>query len=368
MAQEISSYGGTNVEQLVRAVSFEGDLEVVYKANLWSRTALRVLKPILQFKAHNETVLYKRLRRFSWTDLIGLEQTFKVNSSVHSDQFTHSKYVALKTKDAIIDEFRLQYDSRRPSIDLDQPDFGIDVHCNGIDFTISLDSSGTSLHKRGYRQSQRQAPLNETLAAGMIMLSGWDLKTPFLDPMCGSGTLLTEAVMMVRNIAPRLERSHFAFMNWSDYDPDLWLSIKDQARSSIIPCQTSIIGYDSDPVQIRETRALLDELNMKDDISLDVKDFFESEKPAEQGVIIMNPPYGLRLEEEDIEGFYRQIGDTFKKKYQGWTAWLISGNKKAIKSIGLRTSKKLTLFNGSIECKYHRFDMYSGTKKKSAVQ
>jgi len=226
LADEIKELGGQSIQILNRAVSFESDLETLYKVNLWSRTATRVLQPILSFKAHNETVFYKRLRRYTWTDLIHLDTTFKINSTVHSDVYTHSQYMALKTKDAIVDQCRDAYGGRRPNIDLERPDIVIDVYCKDKDFTISLDSSGDSLHKRRYRQRQRMAPLNEVLAAGMVMLSGWDRSSPLLDPMCGSGTILTEAYMLANKIPPRLHRGHFSFMSWPDYDEALLSKIK----------------------------------------------------------------------------------------------------------------------------------------------
>ena len=364
LAQEIEEQGGKNIIQGNRAVTFDGDLEALYKVNLWSRTALRVIKPFLSFSAHNETVFYKRLRRFDWTELIGLDQTFMINSTVNSDVYNHSQYIALKTKDAIVDSFRERYNGLRPSIDLEFPDFVLDVHCRGIEFTISIDSSGRSLHRRGYRQSMRKAPLNEALAAGMIMLSGWDPKSPLLDPMCGSGTILTEAYMIAQNIAPRATWEHFAFMNWKDYDEPLWKRIFLGTLNAKKELETDIIGYDIDQEQIQETRQLLTDLGFED-IRLKRMDFTTSEKPHDEGTIITNPPYGIRLgEEEDVTELYKAVGDTFKQQYSGWTAWILSGNKQAIKRVGLRTSKKLTLFNGQIECKFHKYEMYKGSVKK----
>lgn len=360
---EIIEQGGTNTEKLFRAVSFEATLEELYKINYWSRTALRVIKPFLEFKAHNETVYYKRLRRYDWTSLFRLDQTFKINSSVHSDRFTHSQYVALKAKDAIVDQFREVHDQSRPSIDIEDPDLVFDIHCNGIDFIISMDSSGESLHKRGYRQSRRKAPLNETLAAGLVLLSGWDKKSPLLDPMCGSGTILSEAYYIAHNIPPRINREFYCFMNWANFDSDLWDRVVKEGQAKIKVPEVDISGYDIDGQQIEETKTLFQEMKISHAVSIKRADFFQSTKSSEQGMIIMNPPYGLRIEEDDIIGFYKNIGDTFKKSYQGWSAWVISGNKDAIKSLGLRTSKKLTLYNGSLECKYHKYDMYRGTKK-----
>ena len=274
LKKEIEACGGVNVEELNRAVSFEGDLKCLYKVNLTARTALKVLKPFLEFKAHNETVFYKRLRRYDWTKLIGLDQTFKVNSVVNSDQFRHSKFVALKTKDAIIDLFRLKYNNQRPSIDLEHPDFGIEVHCRGIDFVISLDSSGDSLHKRGYRQSNRPAPLNEALAAGMILLSGWNGEKPFLDPMCGSGTLLIEAFMIARNIAPRMNRLQYLFMNWSNYDRALWHQVRNEAILDSNQNKVDITGFEIDSFLARDTGRLISSLGYASSIQVRNIDFF----------------------------------------------------------------------------------------------
>ena len=365
LAHEIKELGGTEIEIGNRAVTFEGDLETMYKINLWSRTALRVIKPFLSFTAHNETVYYKRLRRYDWTKLFRLDQTFMVTSVVNSEYFNHSKYLSQKTKDAIVDLFRMHYDQQRPSIDLKNPDFVIDVHCRGTEFSISLDSSGRSLHRRGYRQSQRQAPLNEALAAGMIMHSGWDISIPLLDPMCGSGTLLTEAYTIAKNIPPRKSWDHFAFMNWSDFDQALWNKVVNDAKAAENDKTPTLLGFDIDKKQVWETQELLHDLGYSD-IKIKLTDFTSEEKPFENGMIITNPPYGLRLgEEEEMADFYKSIGDTLKQSYSGWSAWIISGNKNAIKRVGLKTSKRLTLFNGAIECKYHRYDLYDGSKKKN---
>ncbi len=363
LAQEIEQLGGQNVTELTRAVSFDGDLRTLYQVNLWSRTALRVIKPIIEFTAHNETVLYKRLRRYHWTDLFSLDQTFVVNSSVSSEIFTHSKYLSLKTKDAIVDQFRERNDGVRPSIDRENPDIVIDVHCVGKKFIISLDSSGRSLHRRGYRQDQRRAPLNEILATGLIMLAGWDGSETLYDPMCGSGTILTEAYAIAKNIAPGLNRDTFAFMNWADYDQKLWQELTELAKAAQKPeLLCKIYGSDYDTVQVMETQSLLNEMGYTE-IELSNKDFIGSSAPANSGVIITNPPYDMRIESDDIIGFYKSIGDTLKQSYSDWDAWIISGNKDAIKRLGLRTSQRHTLYNGSIECKYHKYEMYRGSKK-----
>lgn len=370
LAEELRNLGSGDVEVLNRAVSFDGDLECLYKVNLWSRTALRVLKPIIEFSAHNETVLYKRTRRFDWTKLFGLDQTFAIDSTVHSELFPHSKYVALKIKDAIVDLFRYKNNGRRPSIDVKNPDYRINVHCRENEFTISLDSSGESLHRRGYRQGNQQAPLNEVLAAGMIMLSGWNGDKPLFDPMCGSGTILIEAIMIAQNVPPRMNRDHYSFMNWEDYDAQLWNGLRVQALEGKRKVATEMIGHDIDGKQVR--------LGLKDfrtlgylKVQMRQSDFLNSEAPCAAGVIIMNPPYGERMASvselrpeaiNNLEEFYSQIGDTLKKKYSGWDAWIISANRNALKRIGLRPSKKYTLYNGSLECRFQKFEMYRGSK------
>lgn len=368
LASEIHELGGQDIEILNRAVSFTGDNEVLYKVNLWSRTALKVLIPIYSFTAHNETVLYKRVRRFNWTEMFDLDQTFAISSTVNSDIFTHSKYIALKVKDAIVDQFRDHNDGERPYIDTEAADFNFHVHCNMKEFTISLDSSGSSLHRRGYRQDGRLAPLNETLAASLVLLSGWDGSKTLFDPMCGSGTILTEAVMIAQNIAPRIKWTRFGFMGWKDYDSELWYNIHEEAVNAQENNELNIIGSDNNAVQIRETQAVINELGFQDYVTLEVEDFFDSAADEPTGMIITNPPYDLRVSTEDVFEFYKAIGDTLKKGYQGWDAWILSGNKDAIKNIGLRTSRKMTLYNGSIECKFQKYEMYRGTKKAKKLE
>lgn len=364
LSEEIKALGGKEVEILNRAVSFEGDLECLYKVNLWSRLAIRVLKPFLTFKAHNETVLYKRLRRYDWTELFTLDQTFCIDSTVSSDIFRHSKYLSLKAKDAIVDLFRLKNDGLRPSIDLRNPHYKINIHCRDTEFTVSLDSSGESLHRRGYRQSERQAPLNEILASGMIMLSGWDGTTPLYDPMCGSGTILTEAYLIAKNIPPRMNRDTYGFMMWNEYDASLWNSIRSDALNHKKHIRPEIYGSDMDRGLLRETQSLINLLGYQSEIHLNSQDFIDSDPPCKPGMIITNPPYGQRIEPEDIDLLYSQIGDTLKGKYAGWSAWLISSNLAALKKIGLRPSKKHILYNGSLECRYQKFEMYKGSLKK----
>ena len=362
LAKEIAELGGQNIAVLNRAISFEGDLETLYRINHKSRLAIRVLKPFLSFKAHNETVLYKRLRRHEWPKLFHVDQTFAIHSTVHSKIFAHSRYVTYKVKDAILDEFRLHHDGVRPSIDLENPDVIIDLHCSHNQFTLSLDSSGDPLFKRGYRQGKALAPLNEVLAAGMIKLCGWDGKTPLVDPMCGSGTLLLEAGMISANIPPRKNRSDYALMKWSDFDQSLWQKITEESNPGDLKSGL-LKGYDKDEQALKTARQAAILLGLDHLIKFEQSDFFNLDL-ENTGTLITNPPYGNRIEQEDIEDFYKRIGDRFKNHYQGWTAWILSGNKEALKNLGLRTSKKLTLYNGPTECKFHKYEMYKGSLKE----
>ncbi len=363
LAREIESLGGTDVQPLNRAVSFNGDQTTLYRINYCSRLALRVIKPFLQFRAHNETVFYKRMRRYNWDQLFGLEQTFKINSVVHSSQFSHSRYMALKAKDAILDVFRLKKNGQRPNIDLEDPDMIIDVHCSGLDFTISLDSTGESLHRRGYRKKNRPAPLNEVLAAGMVMMSGWNSSIPLLDPMCGSGTILLEALMIAKAIPPRRNRLRYAFMNWNNFDRELWSQVRRSAILDQKEERVELAGFEIDARRAKETQAVIREMGFQGSVKVRSVNFFDEDPPFTTGMIISNPPYGKRMAQDAIESFYRELGDTLKNKYMGWSAWILSGNKTAIKSLGLKTSQRRMLYNGAIECKYHFYELYAGSRK-----
>lgn len=366
LAQEISSAGGTNIQILNRAVSFEGDLETIYRANYTCRTALRILKVIGAYRAGNEHELYQRILGIDWSGYITDEQTFAVDAFVSNSQMTNSHYVSLKVKDAVVDQFRRR-SGIRPSIDLENPDLRINVHLAGDRCTISIDSSGESLHKRGYRQWQGEAPINEVLAAGMIMLTGWNGQTRFYDPMCGSGTLLIEAAMIARNIPAGYYRKTFSFMQWKDFDKNLWLKIKDEADRKILETLPLITGADSSQRTLSIAAHNIAEARLEQIITLKKTAFEESPKPEEnEGIIVTNPPYGERLEKDDLNGFYKMIGDVLKKTYTGWDAWLITSDYNALKSVGLRTSRKIKLYNGPLECRFVKYEMYSGSKKKSA--
>lgn len=363
LMEELEQLGAENIRLGRRMVLFEGDTELLYKANLHLRTAIRVLLPIKRSKVHNEKSLYKLVQTIDWSQYINTDQTLAVNGVVNSNFFKHSQYIALKTKDAIVDQFR-DIDGKRPSVDIDNPDLRINVHIRDEYCTISLDSSGDSLHKRGYKVSTTVAPLNEVLAAGMLMLSGWDKESPLVDPMCGSGSLPIEAALMKCNCPPNIKKS-FGFQKWRDYDKELWDRIFKEAQDQIIEMDGPPTIYASDMLK-KAYHAMQDnakEAGVDHMIDIQCQKFEVTTAPAEEGLLVFNPPYGERIEPEKIDLLYRTIGDIFKNNYQGWTGWIISSNPGALKSVGLRTSRKIKLFNGALECRFNKYEMYRGTKK-----
>jgi len=362
LATELRTIGAKNIIQHNRAISFIGNIETMYKANHFSRTALRILKPILKCKMKTPKSLYRNVKNYKWEKLFSLEDTFAIDTVVSSEYFTHSKFVALKVKDAIVDRFRDQFDER-PNVDVNNPTIRIHVHIYDDTCTISLDSSGDSLHKRGYRTASTTAPLNEALAAGMILLSGWDQDSEFIDGMCGSGTIPIEAALIALNIPPGYLRDSYGFMKWKDFDSELWQKIKDEVESKS-ELNFNIVASDKSQEAVAAAARNIKSAKLLKHITLENKYFDEQSSEAGFGALIINPPYGERLKEEDLNRFYAEIGDTLKINFTGFDAWILSASKTAIKQVGLRTSKKLTLFNGALECKFHKYELYRGTKKK----
>lgn len=363
LAQELRDLGAIDVKELNRAVSFVGDMGFMYKANLNLRTAIRVLKPIYQFVARKEDDLYNQAYNFDWSKFISVDNTIAVNAAIHSDFFNHSHYVALKVKDAIVDYFRDLTKGKRPNVDTKNPDVRINIHISNDKCNISLDSSGDSLHKRGYRHATNQAPISEVLAAGLILLSDWDRKSDFLDPMCGSGTLLIEAAMIACNIPPSLHRKKFGFMSWPNFDQDLWQKIKDSSLNKTIEFDGKITGCDSSFASLRKAESNVKDAMLDDIIKIKRANFFRHPELFDtQGTIVFNPPYGERLQ-VDVLDLYRKIGDTFKKHYAGSTAWLITSDMDAVDNINLKHTRRIKLFNGQLECRFLRYQMYEGTKK-----
>ncbi|WP_029034932.1 THUMP domain-containing class I SAM-dependent RNA methyltransferase [Salinimicrobium terrae] len=362
LAKELRNLGAIDVKEGVRSVSFYGDKGFMYKSNLSLRTAIKVLKPITNFKVFSEEDLYREINKISWEDFIDANQTLAIDATVHSEKFTHSKYVALKSKDAIVDRFR-DRTGERPGIDLDHPSLRINVHIEKEFCTVSLDSSGQSLHKRGYKSATNIAPINEVLAAGMLLHSGWDGQCDFMDPMCGSGTILIEAAMIACNIPPNLNRKEFGFEKWKDWDEDLFEKIQESVLKKARDFHFTIKGYDKAPSAVQKAKDNVQNANLAEFISVEHQDFFKTEKQTERHLhMVFNPPYGERLT-IDMPEFYKAIGDTLKQSYPGTYAWFITSNLEAIKHVGLRPSRKIKLFNGSLESKLLKYEIYEGSKK-----
>jgi putative N6-adenine-specific DNA methylase len=364
LANELKSLGAMQVEKGKRMVSFEGDLGFMYKMNIACRTAIRIIKPIHEFEAFTENSLYEGIQKTDWSLYLRPDETLSIDTTVSSEYFTHSLYVAQKAKDAIVDQFRAKYNVR-PSVDLKNPHLRINIHINEHLVSVALDSSGDSLHKRGYRLATNEAPINEVLAAGLVMLSGWEGQSDFLDPMCGSGTILAEAAMIARNIPPNLNRETFGFMQWPDWDPELFELIRDTVHKKIRPFTHRIMGYDIDETVLEKAAENLKTAGVENMIELKQADFFKTSKTSEGPLhILFNPPYDERIN-IDTETFYTQLGSTLKKHYPGTNAWLITANLDALKFVGLKASRRIEVANGQLDARLVKYEMYEGTRRTS---
>ncbi len=362
LAKELRNLGAANVEEGVRSVSFEGDKGFMYKANLCLRTAIKIVKPVHSFSVVDENDLYKKIYRMDWSEYLSADTTFAIDTTINSENFTHSLYVSQKVKDAIVDKFR-DTDGRRPDVDIKFPDVRLNIHIQKEHCNVSLDTSGRSLHQRGYRTATNIAPINEVLAAGLLLLSGWDGQCDFLDPMCGSGTFLTEAAMIACNIPANINRKEFAFEKWSDFDEELFEKIVDVSLNKTREFHFKIVGYDKAPSAVAKAKDNVKNANLSEYITIDRMNFFETDKFTEKHLhMVFNPPYGERLDIE-MESFYASIGDTLKQKYPGTDAWFITSNLEALKFVGLRPSRKIKVFNSHLESKLVKYVMYEGSKK-----
>ncbi len=363
LAEELRNLGAQDVVVGVRNVSYMGDMGFMYKSNLALRTAIRILKPIKVFRVNDENELYKKIQQIKWERYLDVDGTFSIGAVVNSKQFTsNSHYISLKTKDAIADYFRDKY-SKRPDVDLKHPDVKIHVHIQRDTCTISLDSSGDSLHKRGYRTATNIAPINEVLAAGLVLLSGFKGDCNFIDPMCGSGTILIEAAMIACNIPANINRNEFCFENWKDYDEDLFYAVHDSLLKKITSSHFKIMGFDKAPSAVRKANDNIKNSNLDDFVKVHHVNFFNSMKEVfGKTIILFNPPYGERLE-IDTQEFYKKIGDTLKHGYPDSTVWFITSDMEALKYVGLRTSRRIPLKNGDLDCRFVRYDMYEGSRK-----
>jgi putative N6-adenine-specific DNA methylase len=364
LVNELLKLGAKNIEPFKRGVAFTGDKGFMYKANLCLRTALKVLVPLFSFHADNEHELYDNIKKFEWEKLLDADDTIAINATVNSEIFNHSLYVSQKTKDAICDRFVDKF-SVRPDVDLDKPTIRIYVHIFKNFVNVSLDSSGDSLFKRGYRVDIDTAPMKEVLAAGMVLLSNWQPHLPLIDGMCGSGTLGIEAALFANNIPPGVFREEFGFMKWRDYDKELWDTIYTSSINRIKDDMPNIISSDIEIIPLEMAKRNGAVAKVDDVIQYEHISFFDLMPTKPHGTILLNPPYDERIKMEDTNAFYKQIGDKLKKDFGGWTCWIITSNMEAMKCIGLHPSKKMTLFNASLECKLLKYEMYSGSKKES---
>ena len=359
LAQELRDLGAENVEAGKRMVSFMGDTEMMYRANFCCRTALRILKPFYKFIAHDADELYEKAKIFDWDKVMKVNHTFSIDSTVYSTEFRHSKFVTYRVKDAIADFFNEKY-GRRPSIRLNNPDFTFDVHISNCEITLSLDSSGESLHKRGYRVAQTEAPINEVLAAGIILMTGWRGESDFVDPMCGSGTFLIEAAMIARNIYPGVYRNSYAFERWTDFSSELFDSVyNDDSKEREF--NHKIYGSDISPRAIEVARRNVKNASLSKYIDLEVRPIDKITDAPQGGILVTNPPYGERIEVEDMEALYQSIGSQLKRVFQGYHAWIIGYREELFDCIGLKPSVKYPLLNGQLECELREYVIFSGT-------
>ena len=366
LAEELRQMGALNVNVITRAVEFEGDMRLLYRANYCCRTALAILKPFAEFDANDEQELYDQVYKIRWEKILDVDCTFMIDSTTSGEVFTHSYYAALKTKDAIVDRFRRNF-GKRPSIDTEQPDYKFNLHIRDNHVTLLMNSSGDSLHKRGYRQGVGIAPINEVLAAGLLKLAGWKCDCNFYDPMCGSGTMLIEAAMMANNIPAQYYRGNrFGFMKWKEFNLGEWKSVKNEEDRKIgaLDFEGEIWGNDIDETVIAQCEKNLEYTKLHKDVMLHIGDFADQEPPEGKTLIVTNPPYGERIKVEDLNAMYEKLGDTFKQKYgKDCDVWLITSDFEAMKHIGLHPSAKIPVQNGSLDCRFLHFELYDGSKK-----
>ena len=365
LATELVQLGANNVQVERRAVSFTGDKRMLYTANMCLRTASRVLVPILSFKAQKADDIYEQVKALDWSQYMTVKTTFQIDATVYSDYFRHSQFVTYRVKDAIVD-YWMERENQRPSVKLEGADLYLNVHIAGDRVTLSLDSSGESLHKRGYRVANTQAPINEALAAGMLLLAGWNGQSDFYDPMCGSGTLLIEAALIARNIAPGVYRQGFAFEKWADFDADLWDEVyNDDSREREF--KHKIYGSDAGFYAVQAATKNIQSASLQRDIEVKqirVEELRLADTNTEGTLVMINPPYGERLsQDKNVLRLYQDMGTALKHQFSGATAWVISSNEEALKCIGLRPAKKIHLVNGDLECLFNKYELFKGDRK-----
>lgn len=366
LAEELTALGANDIQIGRRMVAFSGDKRMMYKANFCLRTAIRILKPIKTFTAKDADEVYKQIQAIPWEDYLDVNKTFAIDAVVFSDEFRHSKFVSYKVKDAIVDYFR-EKTGDRPSVRINNPDVLLNIHIAQTTCTLSLDSSGTSLHQRGYRQEAVEAPLNEVLAAGMILMTGWRGECDLIDPMCGSGTIPIEAALIARNIAPGVFRKGFAFEKWVDFDADMFDEIYND-DSQEREFTHKIYGYDNNPKANEIATHNIKAAGVSKDVLLKIQPFQQFEQPQEKSIIITNPPYGERISTNDLLGLYQMIGERLKHAFVGNEAWVLSYREECFDQIGLKPSRKVPLFNGPLECEFRKYEIFDGKYKEFKSQ
>ena len=366
LAEELTTLGANDIQIGRRMVSFIGDKRMMYKANFCLRTAIRILKPIKNFTAKDADEVYNQIQAIPWEEYLDVNKTFAIDAVVFSEEFRHSKFVSYKVKDAIVDYFR-EKTGKRPSVRINNPDVLLNIHIAQTTCTLSLDSSGESLHRRGYRQEQVDAPLNEVLTAGMLLMTGWRGECDLIDPMCGSGTIPIEAALIARNIAPGVFRKGFAFEKWVDFDSEMFDEIYND-DSQEREFTHKIYGYDNNPKANEIATHNIKAAGVSKDVTLKLQPFQQFEQPQEKSIIVMNPPYGERISTNDLLGLYQMIGERLKHAFVGNEAWVLSYREECFDQIGLKPSKKVPLFNGALECEFRKYEIFDGKYKEFKSQ
>jgi putative N6-adenine-specific DNA methylase len=362
LSDELRNLGATNIKIANRAVIFDGNISLLYKVNYCARTALSILMPIKEFRIKSKNDLYSIGKSINWEKFMNSKSTFSITPVVNSPLFNHSGYAGLILKDSIADYFR-EKTGARPSVNTANPDIVINLHISGANVTVSLDSSGDPLFKRGYRQAFAEAPLNESLAAGMLIMSGWNGSAPLIDPMCGSATIPIEAALIAKKIPAGKFRKSFGFQKWNNYDEQLFEQIKQECELGIAELKTEISGSDISSESVNNSIINIRNAELENDIIIKTIDFKDITAPENAGVLMTNPPYGLRLNPDDLDSIYAMIGSKLKHSFEGYTAWILSSNREALKKIGLKPSEKHVLLNGANECMFLKYDLYQGSRK-----
>lgn len=362
LEKELVTLGANDVKKITRGVTFSGSTETLYRANYSVRTALRILCPVHSFEIKSQDDLYNEIMQMDWPSLLGESRTIAIDAVVSNSVYTNSLYLSQRAKDAVVDKVRTKT-GKRPSVDLENPDMRVNVHLNRNLCSVSLDSSGVPLFKRGYRERTLEAPMNEVLAAGLVALSGWDKRSPLIDPMCGSGTLLIEAALAATNTPAGFFRKEYGLMKWPGYDADLWQRIVSEENGRMIPLEATIFGFDKNRLAVAISRRNIRSAGFDGRINVEHASFHALPPPVASGTIITNPPYDERMKMEDSIAFYKMMGDILKRHFSGYKAWIVSADMDAIKAIGLKPLKKFTVFNGPLECRFLGYELFSGSHK-----